>query len=600
MKNDKYSPEAASLWSPRLQKADEYYMKWSDRFKCETAENYYEGFQWANTGTYAPYVMNLVFSTIEVKIPNLLFSEPIATIRPRPGKAEYDPDTAWAGALIKQDVLNTWSTDKDNKLVPEMELCIVDAFFRFGIMEVGFSTDWIENPNANKPVLKSERNQDSESGEVLREPEMIPLSEVNYVRRVEPWRFRVGGMDSYDLERCNWCGYYEYVRREDLLAAKNLKNLDQVTGGPAARSEEYVEKDGASSDEENPQGDLVKIWKLWNNRTKEKIIYNETNSAIHLCKSFKRLPLFPLLYHKRSKGFYPLPPVFNWLPMQNETNEAREMQRIHRRRFIRKYFYNKNLIPDEVEADKLQNGPDGSFIGVEGDPEKVAAPLQNAALDQSATQTLVVSRDEFNLVSGTTSEQRGVSDRETATQSVIINKRSQVREGRSAKTVSNWLEDILKEVLLQMKENNVLPYWIMKTQGEKSDWEAIMLEELDDFDFDVVIDVAQMSTTAQDEGKKNFLEFLAVLNNYPQMAFSPDLIREAARQIGYRNEKVLKPMIEMATIAMVGQIEQGKAAVSQMAQRQTAMSTPNEMEKTGNQLKNQVGLQPDVYSGAMQ
>src|SRR5512139_2237211 len=234
--SDKYSPEAASLWNTRLTKADEYYERWSTRFKTATCEEYYEGFQWTNTGTYSPYVMNLVFSTIEVKIPNLLFDEPIATIRPRPGKAEYDPDTAWAGALIKQDVLNTWSTDKDNRLVSEMELAIVDAFFRFGIMEVGFSTNWIENPNAGKPVLKSERSSDAADGEKLREPDVIPLSEMNYVRRVEPWRFRVGGMDSYALDRCNWVGYYEYVRREDLLASKNLKNLDQVSGGPAARS----------------------------------------------------------------------------------------------------------------------------------------------------------------------------------------------------------------------------------------------------------------------------------------------------------------------------------------------------------------------------
>ena len=235
--SDKYSPEAASLWSTRVTKADEYYEKWSTRFKTSSSEEYYEGFQWASTSAnYTPYVMNLVFSTIEVKIPNLLFDDPIATIRPRPGKAEYDPDTAWVGATIKQDIINTWTSDKDNNFVSEMELCIVDAFFRFGIMEVGFATSWVENPNANKPVLKSERRTDAEDGSILKEPEMIPLSEVNYVRRVEPWRFRVGGMDSYDLKRCNWVGYYEYVRREDLLATKNLKNLDEVAGGPAARA----------------------------------------------------------------------------------------------------------------------------------------------------------------------------------------------------------------------------------------------------------------------------------------------------------------------------------------------------------------------------
>ena len=76
---------------------------------------------------------------------------------------------------------------------------------------------------------------------------------------------------------------------------------------------------------------------------------------------------------------------------------------------------------------------------------------------------------------------------------------------------------------------------------------------------------------------------------------------EAARVIGYRNQKVLKQFQEMATIAMIGQIETGKQQIAAMAQRQTAMSTPNTQEKVTNQLQNQIGLQqgPGQQTGMM-
>lgn len=582
-----------NLWAERVRRSTDHYKKWEEDFKARTCEQYYEGKQWLNTpNVYSPYVINLVFSTIEVKLPNLVFTEPIAQIKPKPGRESWNSEAANADAQLKEDIVNAFATDPDNCVPDEIELAILDSFFRFGIIEVGFSADWVDNPNAGKPWVKDDGSvfMDGEN-QVIKEPDKLPVSEQNYIKRIPARNFRVGGIDNYKLERCSWCGYWEFVALEELKANKNLKTDEISYSGNRSADFVYLDDEG----NEQRQGDLVRLWHIWDNRAKVKYIFSEDHMKILAQEKFDRLPLFPLIFHKRTRGFYPMPPVSNWLSPQNEINESREMQRIHRRRFTRKYFYDKNKIPDQQDIDKLENGPDGTFIGIEGDPNTAAAPLQNADLGASLNAAQVVSKDDFNIVSGTSAEQRGQADRQTATQSNIINERTAVRETRYSGIVARWISAIFREVLLQMKEKNVLPYWIEKTQGEFAEqtiWQQILLQEsLEDFDFEVRIDIAALSPQANDDREKGFLKFLAVLKENPQLAMSPDLVQEAANIFGYRNRKVLKQMMEMAQLAMIGQIEQGKQAVQgAMSQRTVQQATPPEPQQINNQVANLAGL----------
>ena len=276
------------------------------------------------------------------------------------------------------------------------------------------------------------------------------------------------------------------------------------------------------------------------------------------------------------------------------------MMRTHRRRFLRKYFYDQNKITSAPMIDKLENGPDGTFIGVEGDPNTVCQPLQNADLGSSSAQSMVVSKDDFNIISGTSSEQRGEADRTTATQATIISNRTQIRDKRATLVVAAWLKSIGREVLLQMKENNVLPYWIQKAEGSESEpdkpvWQKIILSELDDIDFEIDISATSISPIAGDEEKKSFLEFLAVLTNYPMVSMSPTLVQETADKLGYRNQKTIAEFMQLAQLQMIGKIEEGKQAlmkIGALPQRTVAQATPPRGEQITNQLTNQVGLPP--------
>jgi hypothetical protein len=253
---------------------------------------------------------------------------------------------------------------------------------------------------------------------------------------------------------------------------------------------------------------------------------------------------------------------------------------------------------DTDEFDKIVMGPDGACGEVEGDPNTVAAALPLAPLGAEVTQALVLSKDNFNIVSGTRSEARGVADRTTATQASIMDARSQIRESRPKIIVANWLNKIARQIMLNQQQIT-LPFWVELNETKEENlfgnvqetqklYEEITGLELEGQDFTVKIDVTSMSPIDNEDAKNRFLEFMAVINNYPQIALSPILIRETAERIGFKtNERVLRELQDMALLAQTAQQEQMQGA---LAQRSVAKITPNTNEQINNQLQNQVGL----------
>ncbi|HSX39348.1 MAG TPA: hypothetical protein VLI92_02040, partial [Candidatus Saccharimonadales bacterium] len=527
-------------------------------------------------------------------------------------------------SLLREDLLNTIVTDPDNYFPNEIELSILDAYFRFGIIEVGYSANWVVNPNADKPILRSDsRPYVDAQNNIIKQPKEIPESEKIYIKRIPASTFRVGGLESSELTRCNWCGYYEYVRVEDFKANKKLKNLDLLNWS-GARSDDFVrETYGPEVDTLVASGDLLKIWKIWDLRAHKFYIFSDLQSLTHLEEKFVRLPLFDLRPNRLTKGWYPLPPVRNWKPAQDEINDSHEQMRNHRKRFTRKYVYNGSAFPDEEEMDKLINGGDGTFVKTSaGDVRTVCAPVENADLGAQEGQSLVVTQNDLNIISGTSSESRsGTPDKTSATQAQIINQRAQIRDSRQRIQVAKWLARIGREILLLAEEKFTLPVWV-KMQipvGEIGDnlsdysflWHQITMNDLKgsvdeedhDFDFDVSIELDSMSPISNDDEKNKFLLFLSSLTQFPELSESPLLVRELAYKIGYRNEKVIQQLQKIAQTKLQIQLAQlgiptpaqGNGPVQQpgqMAQGMVAQQTPPNNEQVRQQLQNQIVTTP--------
>lgn len=608
---DRYEDPVATNWKRKVNSSNKYFEDWERKFKCKLLEDYAEGFQWRQNDNYEPYTMNMFYSTIEVKRPSLVFNRPTFHIKPKPNKSDFQPEVAFQKATLLEDTLNTFIGDCTLNFVPELDLSLNDSWAYFSIVEVGYDADWISNPNAGKPILKSEYSDEymELNGEVIKEPEELPEREWIYVKRIPAHRFRVGGFDSPFTSRNNWVGYYEFVHLEDLLATKGyIKDpFDDAGRIGVSRSEEYV----YNSDEKqmSSQGDLVKIWKIWDLRAKERLILRDSPARIVFEPvPFKRLPLFDLRFSKRRKGWFPIPASFNWKNPQDEINEAREANRAHRRK-ARALFQAKEQSIDEDEIDKMLTAPDSTVILTKIDG--AIKPVAFAPSDPALATSLNVTKDDFVIASGTTSEQQGQADRVTATATVAQNQRAGVREQSAQSKVAEWYCDIGKEVLLQVIEKFTLPFWIKTNLDVPQDqqeaaqitetFKLIEAEDLEDLDFEVDVSIESLSPVTNQQEKQKLYELLAILSQYPLLGITPDLVIEVAYRIGYRNQKVIQQLVKYAQVMAMrqgmmdtggqpsaGGLPNGAPGAGQAANNMVQNQTPPNQADVLNQISGQV------------
>lgn len=599
-----------AVWKSRLVAANKYYTKWESLFKCDIIEKYYEGKQWnVDAEKYNPYTINKFYETVQIKLAEFIPTFPKFEISATPGNSDFNEEEAVLSAQMKGDVINTIITDPRSNFSSEIREAYKDHFFRFAIVETGYAADWIDNPNAQKPTLQKDVEQNpTNAKKIVSQPDQLPVNERIYFKHVNAKRFRVGGIDSKYLERCDWVGYYEYVYKDDLLSLK-IMNRAKVENADSSQPDDYA-------------GDLtirngvVKIWKLWDQRTKTRVIYLDSPGVVIWQRKFERLPLFSYRpdfrvrkdeEENKDEGFYPIPPSYHWISPQDEINETREQLRAHRRRFTRKYTVGPEDISDE-EKEKFETGPDGTIITMSRLGGAIT-PVTDAALGGAVDKTIVISADDLNKISGTSGEDRGVADRTTATQAQIVANKSSVRENAEHDRIVEWLTKIAREALLTMREKFVLGMWVKLTsdignfaetyQQNKVTYDFVSSEKLNDgYDFSIAIDVTTLSQTAQQDEKKKFLEFLSIVTQFPAIAFSPKLIREAAYRCGYRNEAVIREMQKMALMqeyARQQQMAQGPGGAPQMPQNGNApqqivsQQTPPTGEKIRQQLQSQIG-----------
>lgn len=594
--------EKSKFWEDRIKRAVKFKKQWSDKFKVEALVKYYEGFQWMEDATSQPaeqkYVINLFFSSIETKVPSLLFQNPIFHIAPKPKSLALDPEAAYASAENREDVLNDWITDEDNHVADVIEAAIYDAFPRFGIIELGYSADWIQNPYVNKPAYQKDFNE-VDGNPVIR-TSVIPRNEKLYIKHIPARNFFMSIPDKPLLEQNDWCGYYEYYRVIDLKNNKSLINVDQITGGYL----QDLPDDATEREKYQGSGDFEKVWRIFDLRENKKFLYAEgANIIISKREKFKHLPLVDLRFKKRiDGGWYPLPLTFNWISPQNELNEVREANKMHRRKFKRVYQARKNSM-DPDQKDLLMNGPDGTIV--ETNSEITAIP--NADLGSSATQALIGSKDDFNIISATSSEERGVGDRTTATAAAITNNKSQIRESRERIVVANFLKRIGRKALLLVEENFVNPIYAMPARSQSDGFlqhqadggvssgiqdkaQPKIINPLTDFndgqEFKVDIEIDTMSPLANEQEEQKFIKFISLLAQFPYFGMSPLLVRELASKVGYKNEKVIKEFQQMAIVQMHGMLAQQQQQAG--PQQKGSPQTPPNGQQMKNQLQGQI------------
>jgi len=598
----KFTQAKANKLGEKIIEANEIYEKWVIDFKVEALKKYYAGEHYQNQTD--EYYVNMFWSTIERKLPGMIFTNPKFSITPKPAQLATNSDLAFVTASNLSDALFDWTSEDKNNFSSEAEMCCLDAFLGFGVMEVGYSASYSQNPMKLKPAHPQDEDADVSKDEVGEVIDITVDDENVFARQIPFERFRVSSINHRYLEQCEWFGYYEYVRVADLKADKNMVDTHLLDSGDhsSVRVGLGISSNYGKSGQEQPP-DCVKLWKIWETRTRKFKMYVEDANLQVFETKWKVNPIEILTYRHPREGFFPIPYSYNWIPQQNELNETRETQRVHRRKFKRLYEVKQGAVALE-DIKNFLNGPDGGCIQVTQLGQ--IQPIPIAELGASDSIMAQVSKEDFNVVSGTSAEMQGQSDRVTATQANITNQRATVREARERTLVGQFLIRVAKKILTVMKNHYVNPRYVNSQKNDPIGSEMSTVpkaRKIDpmsdfgdaDFDFEVTVSVESMSPVQNEEEKDRFLSFLALLKQFPEFAISPNIIREMAFRVGYKNETIIRDLQQMATLSMAAQASMGQQNMQNqggnLSQQTVEGQTPPNMEQIEQQMMMQ-GMPP--------
>ncbi len=182
--------DSVKRWTDRLTKAKKDYEAWEKEFDCDHLVKYYGGRQWKNVPEVEAakkYVINMVFATVETQLPTLMFSKPKIAVEARPSRAMQADSDAAGRATLLEATLQTFVDDRNLHFTHETTLALRDAYPRFGVVEVGYTADFLDNPNADKPVLKPDSDEpllDTDQQPIL-QPRKTLKAESLFVKRLD-------------------------------------------------------------------------------------------------------------------------------------------------------------------------------------------------------------------------------------------------------------------------------------------------------------------------------------------------------------------------------------------------------------------------------
>lgn len=560
--------ERVGAWLKRVNSGSKVVQDWAEEFDCDILEQFYYGHQWPNDDAdfdRRKYVINLHFPAINISKPSMLFSTPKYKVTPRPNRINDPLSDVETRAKLQEVTLNSYVSDPKIGFEMETGLALLDSQFRYGVVYVGYNADFVENPNAGKPALndKGEALLDGDSQPVA-QPDVTINSEQLFLKWIPASHFVMAENAPNRLQNADWSGFWEWHRIDDLQANKNYKNTSGLKATGKLRGDETATETAMSDGEKAPAG-MVKTYFIWDHRKKTRMVFVAGGEKFLKEESFSFVPFAVLKFNERLGKFLPLPESYNWVHPQRELNDTREMQRLHRKRAVRRYRRRDSV--EESEFNKLVDAEDMTCIVTANETD--ITPIPDAPLDAAVARNIPQSQDDFTRVSGVSGEAQEVAQSETATQANLIALASKTRDSAKRLVVAKWLSEIGRIMLLTLVEKMALPFWIQQNIDPASPlaaqeaqeiaeiWKTIEREELGDIDNDISVEISSLSPVSQSQERDELLAFLGILKDPilgGVISQSPYLLRKVAGSFNIHDERELSEISKAMEAAVMMQV----------------------------------------------
>lgn len=607
-------------WFTRISDAQKAKRVWLDDFKVERSKRYWKGHQRIgedrlDNHNQEKVVVNLIAGAVGVKIPSLYFYHPYARVMGGPSVADTPGTSIEIKAQLIQDTANTIVRDPHTNFKRETLMALKEAMWAFGVVEIGYSAEFVDNPKYKRPELietedvkkkgdakfktdkpdpsvADPRRMDDDSFAAL---EQIVDREQFYARRIPSEQFVVSNSGKTNLDENDWCGYYEWMYVEDVKKAPAYKTgaSGLKSGGvmSAQYSVEFKVGDGDAEDNDKERDGQVKVWKIWDLRARKRFVIAEGHDRFLIeGKPYKYLPLNLLVLEEDPDSPYGIPPIFAMLSPQDEYNDSREMLRGLRKSIYPRYVAEKSI--DEAELRKLETGGPGVIARVQDVRGGVPVqPINQPSYDGNIVRTLNVSMQDFQIAAASGAEASGRAEADTATQASIIDQRAQARESFGRFKVAEWLGGIIRGFICLMTDQMSLPMWIMRNVDPNSPvfmveahniakvYREITYSDLEEANrllrWDVNVDVETLSPLTEDASRQQWERALMMLSN-PAVATllsrSPEMLKRTLDLNGIRSARDQQAISEaLGVVSQLALMQQGEGG---MAAPQTMSALP--------------------------
>lgn len=551
---------------------------------------------------------NLIHPQVRAQLPSLYFYRPFGRVIAEPSRNDTPQTGLPERVQLLQDTGNYFAGIPETGFREATFLALKEHFWAFGCVEVGYSAEFVDNPEAQRPPLKENEDTKIPGVVTIKEPPQVlqpqapqPLAatglaadpfapaapqapqapgpalppslpllpseggpspeaaqvaqeladlksrfrnEQLFVKFISAKQVMVSESDRAILKANDWVGYWEDYNLEDVKRAKVFKNTATLKASVPTKPKRGGKDDSgdeAQFREASADGSLgassgeskkIRLYKIWDLRTKTKIVLAHQHPHKLLEESFDRCPLKFLRPDIDPYHFRPVPPVYNGLDPQDIHNNSMEYLRKTERATKPRWTYDDGAVKAE-EIEKFERD-DANYIPRKEGTISPIQPIEHPQYTQLPLQLIALSERNFAQATGVPAEARQAETGgdKTATQAMIQNTGRQVVDSFDRSVVAEWLASIIEELILLAKDKMVLSRWIAINVDRESPmalleamqvaktYREIKAEDLElaaaGLSWHVTVDVESISPVAEQEQLQRILQILNFIGNPTQ------------------------------------------------------------------------------------
>ena len=565
---------------------------WERDFDVVKAENYFIGKQ--HEFGDSQLVLNHFFALLKAQQPNLFFRNPRFLVRVRPGQKAPATDRR---RTFGEAVL-TAIGKQDNHLERAVRLGLTQAFFRIGVLKVTYDPQLKDNPRAGEqlPVDPyAQQGQQQQQAPLASEPAQIVSDDVYRFEWVNAKNMILPDQGP-DMNRWTWLAEEVVVTldeaKNDHRFNKTLRN--HLKSNESKRYRESTDDEGALGSftegvEDEPEP-LFRYFELYDILEQKQYIFAEGQDQQEFLVNddtpegiedhpYAILPGFtPILAPLPSP--WPFPHTQPWIDPQREYNIRRQQIIEGAKRSARKIGFDAGTFINASEATKMLQSPRDMEAVELTNTQKPPVVLEASSIPQGVFADVNMLLQDLRIIPGQTGPRaQGGAEKSTATEARFVDRAADVRDADLQGQVNLWLATAGQKMFQLVQQTMTTSIWVsvkglgdtqlreffqqvygldpqllsampnlreslQQQLGEDKPWQ-VSRGELE-FSADVEVLPGSARPRSLEVERQEWLEFLTVFGQFPQLGLSRELLNETASKYEFISDRMVDELFALA------------------------------------------------------